>query len=108
MADFGGSSDVGNNAKIERTTTLEDQITTQVVQILPNGNLVIQGKKTAINSGERVDVIISGIVDPRFLDGVGRINSNQIANLQIAVTGKGTISRSNDEGTVNRFVRYLF
>lgn len=105
---FGGQHDVGNTAKVERTTTFEDTITAQVVQVLPNGNLVIQGKKTAINADEKVNVILSGVVDPRLLDGVGRINSNQIANLQIAIVGKGTISRSNDEGVVNKFIRYMF
>lgn len=108
IGNFGGEHEVGSSASVARTTTFTNTITAQVVQILPNGNLVIQGKKVAINAGEQVNVIISGIVDPRFLDGLGRIQSNQIANLQFAMSGKGTISRSNTDGTVNKFIRYLF
>jgi flagellar L-ring protein FlgH len=105
---FGGSQSVSNTASTTRTTKLTDTITAQVVQVLPNGNLMVQGKKTAINAGEQVNIILSGIVDPRLIDQTGNIASTQVANLQIAVAGKGTISRSDNEGIINKFVRYLF
>ncbi len=105
---YGGSNKVGNTTKIERTSTFKDTITAQVVQIMPNGNLVVQGKKTAINAGEKVDIVVSGIIDPRLLDNMGRIQSNLVANLQVAMVGKGTVSRSGTEGPVNKYLRYLF
>jgi flagellar L-ring protein precursor FlgH len=106
--DFGGSNAVENAAKVSRKTVFQDTITAQVVQILPNGNLVVQGKKTAINAGERVNILLSGIIDPRLISSTGTINSSQVANLQLAMVGEGTISRSDNEGTVNKFIRYLF
>lgn len=105
---FGGDFTTGNQANIERKKKLSDTITAQVVQVLPNGNLVIQGKKTSINQGEKVDMVLSGIIDPRLLTTSGTINSTQVANLQLAIAGKGTISRSDSEGTVNKVIRYLF
>jgi len=105
---FGGGTDIKNQTQLSRKSTLKDTITAQVVQILPNGNLVIQGKKVAINSGEKVDIVLSGIVDPRLLDNQGRIKSELVANLQIGVVGKGTVSRSDSEGTFNKILRYLF
>jgi len=105
---FGGTNSVGNSAKLNRAITFNDTITAQVVQVLPNGNLVIQGKKTSINSGEKVEIVLSGIVDPRFIDNMGRVSSTQVANLQLAVLGNGVISRSNSEGTINKFIRYMF
>ena len=106
--DFGGKNSTGNTAKVSRTTKFNDTITAQVVQVLPNGNLVIQGKKTAINAGENVNILISGIIDSRFIDSQGRVKSSQISNLQFAVTGKGTISGSGRESPVNRLIRRLF
>lgn len=108
MDDFGGGSETKNQTSLTRTSKFKDTITTQVVQILPNGNLVVQGKKIAVNAGERVDIVVSGIIDPRLLDNQGRIASNLVANLQMAVVGKGTVSRSDSEGTVNKIFRYLF
>ncbi len=106
--DFGGESQTNNTASSQRTMKLNDTITAQVVQVLPNGNLVIQGKKMAINAGETTQVILSGIVDPRFVTNAGTIHSNNIANLQLAVTGSGTISRRDSESLINRIFGYLF
>lgn len=105
---YGGTTTTGNQAKINRTTKSTDIITAQVVQILPNGNLVIQGKKTGINSGERADIMLSGVVDPRFITNSGQVSSKYIANLQYAIVGKGTASSSDSEGMVNKFMKILF
>jgi len=105
---FGGTLTTSSQSTIDRKKKLSDTITAQVVQVLPNGNLVIQGKKTELNQGEKIDIILSGIIDPRLLSTSGSINSSQVANLQLAVVGKGTISRSDSEGTVNKVIRYLF
>jgi flagellar L-ring protein precursor FlgH len=108
LNNFGGTHTTANESKIERSKKISDTISAQVVQVLPNGNLVIQGKKTQINQGEKVDIILSGVIDPRLLSTSGSINSSQVANLQLAVVGKGTISRSDSEGSVNKVIRYLF
>lgn len=105
---YGGSSEIDNSSNLTRATSIRNTITTQVVQVMPNGNLVVQGKKTVINSKERMEYIISGIVDPRFIDNTGSIQSNLIANLQIAATGKGVVSRGEAEGTFNKIIRLLF
>lgn len=106
---YGGTTTTANNAKIERYSKIKNMIiTTQVVQILPNGNLVIQGKKTAINSDERAEILISGILDPRYITNSGQVSSKNIANLQFAVAGKGTTSSSDSEGLMNKFVKFLF
>lgn len=108
LGSFGGTNTVSNSASSARTTTYTDYISAQVVQIMPNGNLLVQGKKTTINAGERADILVSGIIDPRLLDNQGKISSKNVANLQYAVTGKGTVSRSNSDGTVNKLIRQLF
>ena len=75
---------------------------------MPNGNLLVQGKKTLVNANERVDLLVSGIVDPRWIDQQGEISSNQVANLQFAMSGAGTVSRGQNEGILYRFMRYIF
>lgn len=105
---YGGNTTTGNTAKVVRTASITDTITAQVIQLLPNGNLVIQGKKTSINTGERSELVISGVVDPRYITNTGQISSNLIANLQFAVVGKGTASSSGSESLMNRFMKVLF
>ncbi len=105
---FGGSNEVSNSATGGRTLTFGDQIAVQVVQQLPNGNLAVQGKKTLVNGNERMDFIVTGVVDPRWLNADGEIYSYNVSNLQFALSGRGSISRNQNEGIFNRFVKYLF
>ena len=105
---YGGSNAVTNSANGSRAMTVGDKIAVQVVQQLPNGNLNVQGKKTIVNGNERMDFIITGVVDPRWLNENGEIYSYNVSNLQFALSGRGAISRSQNEGIFNRFIRYLF
>jgi flagellar L-ring protein precursor FlgH len=105
---YGGSNEVSNSANGQRALSMGDRIACQVVQQLPNGNLGIQGKKTLVNGNERVDFIVTGVVDPRWLNVDGEVYSYNVSNLQFALSGRGSVSRSQNEGIFNRFIRYLF
>ena len=105
---FGGSNEVSNSAAGGRNLSFGDRIAVQVVQQLPNGNLAVQGKKTLVNGNERMDFIVTGVVDPRWLNVDGEIYSYNVSNLQFALSGRGTISRNQNEGIFNRFIKYLF
>ena len=105
---FGGSNQVDSQTSNERSLDVSDYVTVQVVQLLPNGNLMVQGKKTLLNGNERVDLLVSGVVDPRWINDTGQVSSRNVANLQFALAGKGSISRGSNEGIFNRVIRYLF
>ena len=99
---------MSNSATGSRAMKLGDKIAVQVVQQLPNGNLSVQGKKTLVNGNERMDFIVTGVIDPRWLNVNGEIYSYNVSNLQFALSGRGSISRNQNEGIFNRFVKYLF
>jgi len=105
---YGGSNEVTNSAANTRSMSFKDTVAVQVVQQLANGNLAVQGKKTVVNGNERVDLIVTGLVDPRWINDSGQVYSYHVANLQFAVNGRGTISRGQNEGIFNRFIKYLF
>lgn len=105
---FGGQNTVENSANTTRNLVFGDTISTQVVQMLSNGNMMVQGKKTLVNNNERVDLIVTGVVDPRWIDQNGQISSTKVANLQFALSGRGSLSRGQNEGVINRVIKYLF
>ncbi len=105
---FGGQNTVENSAATTRNLVFGDTISTQVVQMLSNGNMMVQGKKTLVNNNERVDLIVTGVVDPRWIDQNGQISSTKVANLQFALSGRGSLSRGQNEGVINRVIKYLF
>lgn len=103
-----GNLSVTGQTQLGRTMSLTDIVVAQVVQVLPNGNLLVQGKKSLVNQNERLDLIISGIVDPKWINQSGEILSSQVANLQFAMNGVGTVSRGQNEGILDRAVRTIF
>lgn len=108
LGTFGGSNDVTNSAGETNKMVFGDKIAVQVIQQMPNGNLVVQGKKTLVNGNERSDLIVTGVVDPRWISSSGQVYSKYVANLQFAMSGRGSISRSGNEGIINKFIKYLF
>lgn len=108
LGNFGGSNEVTNSAAASNSFKFGDTIAVQVVQQMPNGNLIVQGKKVLVNGNERSDLIVTGVVDPRWINANGQVYSKYVANLQFAHSGRGSISRANNEGIINRFIKYLF
>ena len=108
LGTFGGSNEVTNTAATSNKIIFGDKIAVQVVQQMPNGNLVVQGKKTLVNGNERTDLLVTGIVDPRWITSSGQVSSKYVANLQFAMSGRGSVSRSGNDGIVNKFIKYLF
>ena len=108
LGTFGGTNAVANTANVANKVTFGDTVAVQVVQQMPNGNLVVQGKKTIVNGNERSDLIVTGVVDPRWINSSGQVYSKYVANLQFAMSGRGSVARTGSEGIVNRFIKYLF
>ncbi|MGA2599395.1 MAG: flagellar basal body L-ring protein FlgH [Bryobacteraceae bacterium] len=77
-----------------RGTTLTATVTAQVTQVLPNGNLVIQGQKEINVNSEHQTITLRGIVRPADLSSLNQIPSDRIAMLDVRVTGKGIVNDS--------------
>jgi flagellar L-ring protein FlgH len=74
-----------------RRTVLTATMAARVVEVLPNGNLVIEGEKSvAINSEVQV-IQLRGVVRPYDVGVANAISSEQIAQLELRVNGKGVV-----------------
>lgn len=100
-------NNLGSKAESKRNTSLKDTVTCQVVQVLPNGDLVVQGQKTLMANKERADLMISGIVKPYFLDRYNQIPSSRVGNFQMMQNGKGVISRQQNDGIANKIYQFF-
>lgn len=63
-----------------------------VIQILPNGNMVIQGREEVRLINELREIEIKGIVRREDINSSNKINSQKIANLRIGYGGRGDLS----------------
>ena len=87
----------------EQSNELTGNITVSVVEVLPNGNLIIRGeKRVTINNGAEY-VQLSGIVRPVDILPNNSVLSTQVADATINYTGEGAIADSNKGGWLARF-----
>ena len=87
----------------ESANTFTGSITATVVDVLPNGHLVVTGEKQ-IGVNQNVDVLrFSGTVDPRALQPGSIVNSTQVANVRVESRGRGAQGEAQAMGWMGRF-----
>ena len=75
-----------------RTTTLTATITARVVDVLPNGYLVIEGTKTVLVNSETQVVTVRGVVRPADLSYANTVQSGSIGQMELKINGKGVVN----------------
>lgn len=87
----------------ENTNNFSGSITATVLEVLPNGHLLVAGEKQ-IGVNQNVDVLrFSGTVDPRQIQPGNVIASTQVANTRIESRGRGAQGEALSIGWLARF-----
>jgi flagellar L-ring protein precursor FlgH len=78
--------------------TLTGSVTVSVVEIMPNGNLVLRGEKqVALSEGSEI-IQVSGVVRPEDIAPNNTVLSRRLANAQISYRGIGDESAATRAG----------
>jgi flagellar L-ring protein precursor FlgH len=89
-ADSAASSEGKGN--VDRKEELSTNVAGVVTQLLPNGNMVIEGRQEVRVNFEIRELIVAGIVRPEDIESDNTIDSTKIAQARIAYGGRGQIT----------------
>ena len=82
-------------------STAQDQLVTNVAavvtQLLPNGNMVIEGKQEIRLNNEIRELIVAGVVRPEDIQSDNTIELPKIAEARLAYGGRGTLTNIQTE-----------
>lgn len=107
---LGGSNKNSFDGKGEnsRNNSLRARMTVTVVNMKPNGDLLIEGSRTLGISGDKETIVLTGVVRQKDITPDNTINSYQIADAEIHFTGKGQSQSGSRPGFITRLFSWLF
>lgn len=101
-----GSSFAGSGTK-GRSDRVNATIAARVVEVLPSGNMIIEGQREIVVDDEKQTITIRGIVRQKDVDAANTVSSTAIADAQIRYYGDGVISDANRKGWLARFFDWI-
>ncbi len=91
-----------------RTDQLTAVVPAIVRDVLPNGNLFIEGHRVVLVNSEEHHFYISGVVRPIDIDEDNSIKSSAIADAEIEFTGEGVLTDNQRNGWLSRFIGWIW
>jgi len=76
-----------------RQTTLQTSLTARVIDVLPNGYLVVEGMREVHVNSENQSVYLTGVVRPEDVSANNTVLSSAVAQMSVRVQGKGVVSQ---------------
>jgi flagellar L-ring protein precursor FlgH len=99
---YTSDSEFNGGGSINNAETITAQMAVRVVDVLPNGNMVIEGTLRTSFSGEKQDAVVRGTVRPDDITSNNTLLSYNIADATIQFISKGVISDSQRKGWFTR------
>jgi len=96
--DFTGSGETTREGKLIGT------ITAKVVEVMPNGNLVLEARKEITINNEKQLLILRGMIRPDDVAVDNTVLSDRVADAEVYFVGKGIIQDKQGPGWLVRFI----
>jgi flagellar L-ring protein FlgH len=92
LVDLNSALENGGKGDVTRNEDIKLNIAAVVVQVLPNGNLVIQGRQEVRVNFEVRELYVAGVVRPEDIKPDNTIEHDKIAELRVAYGGRGQLT----------------
>jgi len=106
--DWKSSRTYDAKAKAESKEKLEVRVAAVVVERLPNGNLVIEGRREIRHDRDARFIHVCGVVRPADISADNTVLSERLANAKITYEGAGPAARTKNKGWFACVVDFLW
>jgi flagellar L-ring protein precursor FlgH len=101
------SFDFDGEGKTQRAGTLKAMIGVRVKQLLPNGDLFVEGTKVVMINHEEYHLYVSGVIRPSDIEQDNSVDSSLIADARVEFTGRGDINDQVERGWLTKILDFV-
>ena len=108
LVGLGTTTSFAGSGTTTRSGTLTAVMTARVAEVLPNGDLVLEGAREIDINGDRQMVVLTGVVRPADLTADNTVLSTQVGQLGIRYFGRGLMKDNLKPGWLIRAINMIF
>lgn len=102
-----GKSTYSGGGAVNNSQSLSARAAVLVTDVLPNGNLVIEGARMVKFSGETQYVVLHGLVRPEDISAANTILSSNVADARVEFVAEGTLTDAQKRGWLSKLYEKL-
>jgi len=104
----GSEKEFKGEGKIEAEGEVKAVITARVIDVLDNGNLLVEGRRTVRVNKDTKTILITGIIRTADIQANNTVLSEKLHNFQVSIEGEGPLTRANHEGWLGEILDILW
>ena len=106
-SEWSGSDDFKGGGDLTSSNTVSGTITAMIIEVMPNGNFIVEGNRKVSVDGQERNIVVSGIVRPEDIGADNSVLSRNVANAKIEFVDKGVLSTSRKAGLLKRLWDFI-
>lgn len=105
--DLSGKRSFSGDGKVERTDSFTARVTAEVVDVKPNGNVVLAARKRIVTDSEERVFLLAGIARAQDITADNTVLSTQLFDLDVRQQNAGAVRSATERGAVPRLLDQL-
>jgi len=101
-------NDFQGEGEYRRNDRMIARVTGRIIDVKPNGTLVIEARRTIANDEERKTIILSGVCRTEDITAENTVLSAQVADLRIEMIHEGEVRKAGRKGLIPRVLEAVF
>ncbi|MCA9305796.1 MAG: flagellar basal body L-ring protein FlgH [Phycisphaerales bacterium] len=105
---FDFESTYDGEGKYKRDDKLTARLTARVLEVKPNGTLLLEARTAIKTDDEDQVMVLSGVCRPEDITNFNTVQSNQMFDLNLVIENKGTVAKNAEKGILTKIFDTIF